>query len=147
MRTNPTSKLQSIATTMLLLLTIGGGLFFWHISRTLNAENHRLAAEMQGLELEKIMIERELDGLIVIYNDLRSENEKLLGRANSAAVLMTQKDTGIKKIKSQNRRDIQGLRKQVANLHKIKTEYETIISTLHSENEHLRNISGATDQL
>ena len=147
MRTNSTSKLQSIATTMLLLLTIGGALFFWHISRTLNAENHRLAAETQGLELEKIVIERELDSLIVIYNDLRSENEKLLGRANSAAVLMMQKDTGIKKIKSQNRRDLQGLRKQVASLHKIKAEYETIISTLRSENERLRNISGATDQL
>jgi len=147
MSTDPTSKLHSIATTMLLLLTIGAIFFFWQISKNLNAESQRLAAELQELELEKIMIERELDSLVSTYNDLRSENEKLRGSPNSTAVLMMQKRADIKKIKSQSRRDPQALRKQVANLHKIKTEYETIINTLHSENEQLRNTPGATDQL
>lgn len=110
-----------------------------------------LAEEVQSLELEKTMVERSLDSLTISYANLRTENEDLRGKEASTTSLIAEKDAAIKKIKSQNRRDLASLRKQVEDLKKIKIEYETIISALRSENEQLRmeneRLAGENSQL
>ena len=92
---------------------------------------------MQGLELEKSMIERELDSLIINYRDARLENENLRGQAATTAELIAKKDAAIRNIKTQHRLDPEALLKQVEALRRIKIEYETIITTIRSENDQL----------
>lgn len=138
MSDNQKSKMYALVAALLLLLAVGPGLFFWQKIGEQDTENQRLAAETQSLELEKAVIERQLDSLTVSYETLRTENEDLRGKANSTTALMEEKDAAIKKIKSQNRRELQSLRKQVEELNKLKIEYETIISALRGENEQLR---------
>jgi len=144
-------KTYGIAATILLLLSAGISVAFWNKSQNQGSEIQQLSAEMQALEAEKAGIERQLDSLTVSYSNLRTENEGLKGRESSSAALIAEKDAAIKKIKSQNRRDLQALRNQVAELKKIRIEYETVISTLRSENDQLREenrrLAGENDQL
>lgn len=138
MRNILNSKRFYIGAGVLILLALGASAFFWQKANSLNNLNTRLATEMQALELEKSIIERQLDSLTISYENLRTENEDLRGKEASTTALIAEKDAAIKKIKGQNRRELQALRQQVEELRKIKIEYETIISTLRSENEQLR---------
>jgi hypothetical protein len=123
---------------LLLLAACGLAFFFWRKSDNAGMENNRQAAELQALELEKSMVERELDSLTISYLNIRQENEDLRGKESASTELVNQKEAAIRKIKAQNRRDLQALRKQVEELRRIKIEYETVIATVRSENEQLR---------
>lgn len=138
MRNILNSKRFYIGAGVLILLALGASAFFWQKANSLNNLNTRLATEVQALELEKSIIERQLDSLTISYDNLRTENEGLRGKEASTTALIAEKDAAIKKIKGQNRRELKELRQQVEELRKIKIEYETIISTLRSENEQLR---------
>ncbi|MBV6441742.1 MAG: hypothetical protein EPGJADBJ_03431 [Saprospiraceae bacterium] len=138
MRIIQNSKILYITAALMLLFTVGFSIFFWQKSQSLGKQNAFLSSEIQTLETEKSTMERELDSLTVSYENLRSENEGLRGKEASTTALIAEKDAAIKKIKSQNRRDLATLRQQVEELRKIKIEYETIISTVRSENEQLR---------
>lgn len=144
-------KTYGIVATVLLLICAGISFGFWRISQNKGSEIDRISVEMQALETEKMSIERQLDSLTVSYNNLRTENEDLKGRESSSAALIAEKDAVIKKIKSQGRRELAALRNQVADLRKIKIEYETVISTLQSENSQLREennrLAGENNQL
>lgn len=145
------SSIFNITGVLLLLLLSGAGFFFWQKANAMEMESNRQAAELQGLELEKSMIERALDSLRVDYHDALVENEDLRGKEASSAALILQKEASIKKIKSRNRRDFQDMKNQVEALRKIIIEYETIITTLRSENEQLRaanqQLTGENTQL
>ncbi len=138
MSTTRNSSILNLVGLLLLLLLSGVGFFFWQKSNDTEMQNNRQAAELQGLELEKSMIERELDSLRADYQHARLENEDLRGKEASSAGLILQKDVLIKKMKSRNRRDLQAMKSQVEDLRKIKIEYETIITTIRSENDQLR---------
>lgn len=145
------ARILNIVGLLLLLLISGFAYSFWKKADNTSMENSRLSAEMQGLELEKSMIERSLDSLNMAYLNVSSENEDLRGREASSSELIAQKDAAIKKIKKQGRRDLESLRKQVDELRKIKIEYETIIATLRGQNEQLqaenKQLSGENQQL
>lgn len=146
-------KSRVILIAGLLLLLLGGSLtfFYWQKSENAEMENNRQAAELQGLELEKSMIERELDSLTINYQNVRIENENLRGKEAGSSEFIMQKDDAIRKIKAQQRRSLEDLRKQVEALRKIKIEYETIVVAVRSENEQLkesnRQLTGENVQL
>jgi len=121
-----------------VLLMSGAAFFFWQKSSAASSENNHLAAEMQALELEKSVIERNLDTMTVAYHNLKLENEGLRGMAASSTELVASKDAAIKKIKAQSRKELAELRQQVEALRKLEIEYQTIIATVKGENEQLR---------
>ena len=128
--------------TLLLVLASAAALLFWQKSSLADTENNRLYAETQGLELEKSMIERELDSLQITYQTVRLENEELHGRSFAATELVAKQNLALQHIRVQDRYDQEKLHQQVATLGKIKIEYETLISTVRSENEQLRAANG-----
>ena len=151
MRNDKSWKVYGIIATVLLLLSAGLRYAFWSPSRGLETENEKITADIRLLEQEKATLEHHLDSLTGSYNLLRTENEDLKGRESSSAALIAEKDAAIKKIKSQNRRTLESLRSQVAELQRIRIEYETVISTLRSENDQLRSenqrLSGENEHL
>ncbi|MCB0544649.1 MAG: hypothetical protein H6575_18250 [Lewinellaceae bacterium] len=145
------SRTYSIVITVLLALSAILGFVFWQKSKGFQEERNKALAEKQTLELEKTNLEHELDSLSNAYTTLRTENENLQGRVNSSAEIIAQKETFIRQIKSSTAKDIAGLREQVAQLEKTKIEFETIITTLRTENEQLRaeneRLTGENEEL
>lgn len=145
------SRTYAIVVTVLLALAAGLGFFFWMKSKSYLAEKDKIEIERQTLETEKVNIERELDSLSNAYFTLRTENENLQGRVTSTAVLIEQKEGLIRQIRASSSKEIQALRDQVAQLQRTKIEYETIISTLQTENEQLKaenqRLTGENEEL
>lgn len=138
---NPSSqspRILLIITILLLVLSVGAGIFFWKKSNDAGVENNRLSESVESLEAQKASLERSLDSLSIAYGNLRTENEDLRGKEASTATLIAQKDAAIKKIKSQNNREVAGLRTQLEELRQLKIEYETLITAVQVENEQLK---------
>lgn len=135
---NANSRIYGIAVTLLLLLSAALGWFFWQKSQVVQAESKQREAILDSLTQVKLDLQRELDSMSVDYSSLRTENENLQGRVTNTAALIEQKEIVIKQIKKEAAKDEDALRKQVAGLEKIKTEYETIITVLRQENLQLR---------
>ncbi len=145
------SRTYSIIVTVLLALAAILGFFFWQKSKSYQAEKDKIEAERVALETQKTSIENSLDSLSNAYASLRTENENLQGRVTSTAEQIAQKENVIREIKATSAKDLDDLRRQVADLQKTKIEYETIITTLRAENEQLRNenqrLTGENEQL
>jgi regulator of replication initiation timing len=139
MSDNTTSRAYAIIVTLLLLLSAALGWFFWQKSKTIQAEAQQNAVVADSLFQAKGQIELELDSLALAYADLRTENENLQGRISATAKTIQQKDVIIRRIKSSNTKELNELRQQVDQLVTLKTEYETIIQVLRTENDQLRN--------
>jgi len=138
MSDNQNSRVYGIVVTLLLALAAGLGFFFWQKSKSYLAENEKMEIERQALEKEKVGMERSLDSLSTAYSDARTENENLQGKVSSTAALVQQKEIVIRQIKSSGAKDLAALRTQVADLQRVKIEYETIITTLKGENDQLK---------
>jgi hypothetical protein len=138
MSDNQNSRVYGIVVTVLLILAAGLGFFFWQKSKNFIAENQKLEAERVSLEKEKVVISKSLDSLSAAYADVRTENENLQGKVNGTASLVQQKEVAIKQIKDASAKDLATLRAQIEELRRVKLEYETIITTLKSENEQLK---------
>ena len=136
---------------LLFLSSSALAFYFWKKSENAAMERDRQAAELQGLELEKSMIERQLDSTAVQYLTAWLENEDLRGKTASNNDFVNQKDTVIRQLKGRTYRNLQELSAQVEKLRNIKIEYETTIAILTSENEQLRaanrRLSGENDLL
>ncbi|MBK6931165.1 MAG: hypothetical protein IPH12_09925 [Saprospirales bacterium] len=102
------------------------------------SESKERQATLDSLIQVKSNIEQELDSLSLAYSSLRTENENLQGRVTNTAALVEQKEITIKQLKSASAKNLDELRKQVAELLKVRTEYETIITVLRQENQQLR---------
>ena len=85
--------------------------------------NSSLTENVESLQAQKAKIDSELDSLSIAYGDLRVENEDLRGKEATTAGLIAQKDAAIKKIRSQNNREIGELRTQFEELRQLKIEY------------------------
>jgi chromosome segregation ATPase len=123
---------------LLLIFSIGSSIYFWNKSRNAGASVTSLTESVQALEAEKARIEHALDSLSAAYGEVRIENEGLRGKEASTAELIAQKDASIKKIKSQNNRELAALRAQLDELRQLKIEYETLITAVQVENEQLK---------
>lgn len=139
MSNNQNSRIYGIVVTVMLALAAALGFFFWQKSQKFKKENEGLEKERTQLEAQKTAIQGELDSLGMKYADLRVENENLQGRVAGTAAQVQQKEAQIKTIRENTAKDIEALRSQVAELQKLKIEYETIIATVKGENEILKN--------
>ncbi len=135
---NQGSRPLLIIAILLFILGAGAGIYFWKKSSDTGLENSRLSENVETLEAQKAALERQLDSLSIAYGDLRLENEDLRGKEASTATLIAQKDAAIKKIKSQNNRELANLRTQLNELRQLKIEYETLITAVQTENEQLK---------
>jgi len=135
---NQNPRKLSIVLILLLILSLGGGIYFWKKLSDMSADNSRLSESVESLEAQKMDLERQLDSLSTAYGTLRTENEDLRGKEASTAVLIAQKDATIKKIKSQKNRELSGLRTQLKELQQLKIEYQTLITAVQTENEQLK---------
>lgn len=131
-------RIISIIAILLLVVSTAVGIYFWRKASNAGAENSRLTESVESLEAEKLRLEQQLDSLSLSYNDLRTENEDLSGKLASSSDLIAQKDAALKKIKSQNKRQLNELRTQVEELRHLKIEYETLITAIQVENEQLK---------
>lgn len=138
MSDNSNSRVYGIIVTVLLILSAVLGWFFWQKSRGAQAENLERQQMLDSLVQVKSNIARQLDSLSLAYDDLRTENENLQGKANTTAAIIEQKEIAIRQLKSSSYKNIKELEKQIADLNKAKTEYETIITVLRQENQQLR---------
>lgn len=133
------TRAYGIAVTILLLLSAALGFVFWQKAKNYRLENERIETEKNNLQREKDHLTASLDSLYAAYSDVRIENENLQGRLSSSAEIIQKNEIVIRQIRAQSTREVGELRKQVEDLKRIKTEYETIISVLQKENEDLRN--------
>ncbi|MFN4081174.1 MAG: hypothetical protein ACK4NS_09755 [Saprospiraceae bacterium] len=138
MSNNQNARTYGIAVTILLLLAAALGFVFWQKSKSYRLENERIEAEKNNLQRQKDELTASLDSLHAAYSDVRIENENLQGRLSSSAEIIQKNEIVIKQIRAQSSRELGELRKQVEDLKRIQTEYETIISVLRKENDDLR---------
>ena len=151
MSENQNSRVYSIVVTALLIISAILGYFFWQKSRSMISESQERQATLDSLTQVKATIEGELDSLSMAYSNLRTENESLQGKVTNTAAIIEQKEITIKQIKASSAKNLEELRKQVADLQKAKTEYETIVTVLRQENEQLKQenarLTGENEQL
>ena len=138
MSENQNSRVYGVVVTVLLALAAVLGWFFWQKSRTMMSESKHRQMTLDSLNLVKATIEHELDSLSLAYSSLRTENENLQGKVTNTAAIVEQKEITIRQIKSESAKSLEDLQKQVANLQRVKTEYETIITVLRQENAQLK---------
>lgn len=138
MSENTNSRIYGIAVTILLLLSAALGWFFWQKSQAIQYESKQREAVLDSLVHVKLDLQRELDSMALDYSSLRTENENLQGRVTNTAALIEQKEIVIRQIKSEKAQNTEELQRQIADLQKVKTEYETIITVLRQENLQLQ---------
>ncbi|MCK6694999.1 MAG: hypothetical protein L6Q97_23230 [Thermoanaerobaculia bacterium] len=151
MSENQNSRVYSIVVTALLIISAILGYFFWQKSRNMISESQERQATLDSLTQVKTTIESELDSLSMAYSNLRTENESLQGKVTNTAAIIEQKEITIKQIKASSAKNLEELRKQVADLQAAKREYETIVTVLKQENEQLKaenaRLTGENEQL
>jgi len=138
MSTTGNSRIYSIIVTLLLLISAAIGWVFWDNSQKYQESLRQQEAVVDSLLQVKQQLEQELEALSQDYANLRTENESLQGQIAQSATIVEQKEITIKQIKTDASREVKALEKQIDELKKIKTEYETIISLLREENRQLR---------
>lgn len=151
MSENQNSRVYGIVVTALLIISAILGYFFWQKSRNMISESQERQATLDSLTQVKATIEGQLDSLSMAYSNLRTENESLQGKVTNTAAIIEQKEIAIKQIRAATGKNLEELRKQVADLQRVKTEYETIIAVLRTENDSLKaenaRLSGENEQL
>lgn len=138
MSTTGNSRIYAIIVTLLLLASAAIGWVFWNKSQEYQKSLRQQEALVDSLTQVKMQLEQELDNLSQDYAALRTENESLQGQVAQSATIVEQKEVVIKQIKADASREVKALEKQIEDLKKIRTEYETIISLLREENRQLR---------
>ncbi|MCS7036292.1 MAG: hypothetical protein RMJ33_08175 [Saprospiraceae bacterium] len=138
MSTTGNSRIYAIIVTLLLLASAAIGWVFWNKSQAYQESLREQTALADSLTQVKLQLEQELDNLSQDYAALRTENESLQGQIAQSASIVEQKEIVIKQIKADASKEVKALERQIEDLKKIKTEYETIISLLREENRQLR---------
>jgi myosin heavy subunit len=140
------SNVYSIIIALLLLLSALLGWFFWSKSKAMIQQAKQNEITLDSLVTVKLNVEKSLDSLEISYSSLRTENETLQGKISSTAALVAEKQNIINQIKASSATDarsMDALRAQVAELQKVKTEYETIVNVMRTENEQLKTENSA----
>lgn len=135
----------AIIIAILLLLLMGLGYWAYQMNnqnKELNADKASLANEITDLNTLKDNLSAEVDSLQGAYNNLAEENETLQGSLVDAQNKLASRESSIRQIKITNTTETKNLKAQIEELLASKSELESRIYGLQSENDSLRNAMG-----
>lgn len=141
----------AIISTLLLLVTGFTSFRFWREVNTLNGDFANKEELIAALEQEKSLLSAQIDSLNLAYSTVRAENDSLQGAVTKFEHIVAQKSAALEQLRKKNNRNVKDLREQVAAMQQAKTELETVVSLLRSENAQLRaenqQLAGENEQL
>lgn len=143
METNQSSSSQSVKTyaiiaTLLLLLAAVCAVYFWNQSRSLRSDQVLSDQQIDSLNVLKATLEMEVDSLTFTLDSAWAENASLQGNISSIQEQLRAKEVAVSKISKEAAKDEKELMAQIESLKKAKTEMETLLTVLKTENESLR---------
>lgn len=143
-------RIWAITATILFFLATVAALWQWNRNRLLSADSADSAEQVELLTQEKTLLDAQLDSLNLSYTALRSENDSLQGAVAKAEHIVSGQAAQIQQARN-TARTAKELRVQVEALQKAKTELETVMTLLRSENEQLKaenaRLAGENEQL
>lgn len=131
-------KAWAIIATILWLLASGIAYNFWNKTKQMGGEIALSEKQLDSLARVKAGLDRELDSLNTSYLSLRTENESLQGAVGRSERIVQKKNAEIAALRQQSTRDGAALQAQIAEMQKAKTEIETVVTMLRSENDQLK---------
>lgn len=139
-----------IVLLILLLIALLMSLFWGNQQKTekeqLIAENEVLTEAIGGLGNIKKELEAEVDSLMAEYTALADENESLQGSLAAAKTEIAKKAAEVRNARASSSAEINNLRAEIQNLLDIKSELESNILAIQSENDSLRTRTGVLEQ-
>ncbi len=133
--------LRIFAILMTLLFMVAA--FFawqnWSKNKVLTAEKVKQEAVLDSLVGVRAKLQNDLTTMENSLAELTTENEELEGKVAASANLLAKKNAEVKQIQVSNNKNEAALRSEIAALQQVKTERETIITMLTTENEALRS--------
>ena len=144
-------RMWAIIATLLLLITGFTGFRFWQQVNTLSGDFVNKEELIAALEQEKAQLAAQIDTLNLVYTTVKSENGSLQGKVAKFEHLVAEKANALERLRKKDNKNAKDLREQVAGMQKAKTELETVVALLQSENEQLRlenqRLNGENEQL
>lgn len=144
-------RIWAITATVLFVLAAGVSVWLWSKNRALRGDNASQQDEIESLLIEKALLDSQIDSLNLAYASVRTENDSLQGAVARAEHLVAEKTVEVQRLRGRNTREVKELRAQVAALQRAKTELETVVALLRSENEQLKaeneQLAGENEQL
>jgi regulator of replication initiation timing len=141
MKTEKNIKMYSVAVTGLLVLSIASSAYFWNVSTNRELERNAVEMEKESLLVEKGLLAAQLENLKQTYDLVMSENGELKGtiEQNKKAIAEKSAELGnLKKQQSTDRKNLDGLKRDVKMMRDTKIGLEAEVSALQKENEALR---------
>lgn len=131
-------KIYAIIATLLLLLATICAIYFWNQTRSMKNEQALSDNQIDSLNVLKASLEMEVDSLTFNLDSAWAENESLQGNISTIQEKLKAKEIMVNKITKEAAKDEKGLLAQIEALKKAKTEIETMLTVLKTENEALR---------
>ncbi len=134
-------KLYSVAVTGLLAFSIASSAYFWNASTNRELERNAIEMEKESLLVEKGLLAAQLDNLKQTYDLAMAENGQLKGTVELNEKVIAEKSAELGKIKKQqtlDRKNLEGLKKDIQMMRTAKINLEAELSALQKENESLR---------
>jgi hypothetical protein len=136
----PLLSAENTALIAIILLILTAGFGMWSYARlgsleTLrrsDAQRHQVL--LDSLQQVRAGLESNLGQLETAFADLSAGRDTLAMQLAAATNIITEKETVIREIQSQNRREENALRAQIQRLQTVKGRYETIIAVLERKN-------------
>ena len=141
MKTEKNIKLYSVAVTGLLAFSIASSAYFWNASTNRELERNAIEMEKESLLVEKGLLVAQLDNLKQTYDLAMAENGQLKGTVELNEKVIAEKSAELGKIKKQqtlDRKNLEGLKKDIQMMRNAKVNLEAELSALQKENEGLR---------
>ena len=149
---------KNVILIVLLLLLIVGGIFVMNRQSKLEGQNEELSMQVDSLLLEKEALLIEFEAIQLAFQEEESRADSLSTVLADVQQQITERNAAAQKIKQQHTTEVSGLKKEIEELRQLRTESETYIAQLKSENaallaqnleltENVQSMQVANDQL
>ncbi len=122
---------------MILLAIIAGGIFIMNRQSKLQDQNEQLTSQVDSLMLEKEALLIEIEAIQLAFKDEESKADSLSTVLADVQEQIAKRNIVAQKIKQQHTTEASALKKEIEQLRKLRTESETYIAKLKSENAEL----------